>query len=138
MKKRSRESIGGSSLGGLISLYAIYHHPDVFSQALVVSPALWWADFATMKYAEENKPEQPIRIWVDMGSEEGRRRGQDADEVTEAVEHARKLVAMLEEQGLKRVENLTYLEVEGGKHHEADWSRRFDQMLSFRDGKKAE
>lgn len=35
--------IGGSSMGGLISLYAGLLHPDVFGRLLVFSPSLWIA-----------------------------------------------------------------------------------------------
>lgn len=41
--KHGREStgIGGSSLGGLISLYAGFRYPDVFGKLLIFSPSLW-------------------------------------------------------------------------------------------------
>jgi predicted alpha/beta superfamily hydrolase len=34
-------AIGGSSLGGLFSLYALQKHPDVFQKGIVFSPAFW-------------------------------------------------------------------------------------------------
>src|SRR5688500_9895271 len=36
--------IGGSSLGGLISLYAFFRAPARYGSAAVLSPALWFGD----------------------------------------------------------------------------------------------
>ncbi|MEO7444659.1 MAG: alpha/beta hydrolase-fold protein [Ferruginibacter sp.] len=42
-RKSKYTTIGGSSMGGLISLYAAATYPDVFGNALVFSPAFWLA-----------------------------------------------------------------------------------------------
>ncbi|MFC7773398.1 alpha/beta hydrolase [Flavobacterium sp. GCM10027622] len=34
-------TIGGSSLGGLFSLYALLKHPDIFQKGIIFSPAFW-------------------------------------------------------------------------------------------------
>ena len=43
-----REATGtvGSSMGGLISLYALIAQPNVFGFAGVMSPSIRWSDFA--------------------------------------------------------------------------------------------
>ncbi len=38
---RKNTAIGGSSMGGLISIYSGMRHPDVFSKLMVFSPSLW-------------------------------------------------------------------------------------------------
>ena len=43
MSDRENTAIGGSSLGGLISLYAGLTRPSVYSKLLIFSPALWIA-----------------------------------------------------------------------------------------------
>lgn len=40
-KKATDTGIGGSSMGGLISLYAGLKHPEVFGNMMVFSPSLW-------------------------------------------------------------------------------------------------
>ena len=35
-------SIGGSSLGGLISCYATYTRPTYFNKAICMSSSFWW------------------------------------------------------------------------------------------------
>jgi predicted alpha/beta superfamily hydrolase len=42
-KDAANTFIAGSSMGGLISLYAVVKHPDIFSAAGVFSPAFWTA-----------------------------------------------------------------------------------------------
>ena len=39
-------AIMGSSMGGLMSYYAIYSRPDVFSKAAIYSPSFWASEFA--------------------------------------------------------------------------------------------
>ena len=38
-------AVGGSSLGGIASLWLALHRPDVVGAALVVSPSVWWDGF---------------------------------------------------------------------------------------------
>src|SRR5437879_3681147 len=52
LRNRGQTVIAGSSLGGLISLYAFFRHPDVFGAAGVLSPALWFAGGAILRYIE--------------------------------------------------------------------------------------
>ena len=48
-------AIAGSSLGGLISLYAGFKHSDVFGRLGVISPALFWADHRVLRFVRERK-----------------------------------------------------------------------------------
>src|SRR4051812_9334479 len=49
---REHTGIVGSSMGGLISLYAFFRHPEVFGFAGVLSPSLWLTERATFSYIE--------------------------------------------------------------------------------------
>ena len=42
---RAHTGIMGSSLGGLISHYAVFEHPEIFSKAGIFSPAYWYAPY---------------------------------------------------------------------------------------------
>ena len=42
-KDKENTFVAGSSMGGLISLYAVLKYPDVFGAAAVFSPAFWMA-----------------------------------------------------------------------------------------------
>lgn len=118
-------AVGGSSFGGLMSLWLAMHRNDVFGAALVVSPSLWWDDeFALRDVARTPLPmglERP-RLWVDMGDAEGRR----------AIAQLRQLRQQLLNRGWQR-SSLNYLEVAGGSHDEASWAARVEPMLRFLD-----
>src|SRR5438132_1016970 len=86
-KDARHTGLGGSSLGGLISLYLGLKYPAVFTRIAVVSPAVWWADNQIVRYTEEQSRRPPLRIWLDIGTKEGR----DANEARAAVDGARLL-----------------------------------------------
>ena len=75
--EREATGIVGSSMGGLISLYALMFQPRAFGFAGVMSPSVRWNDYAALRMIGEGKL-PPGRIHVDMGDDEwdghGRRR----------------------------------------------------------------
>src|SRR5829696_5261560 len=71
-------AIGGSSLGGLVSLHLGFTHPAVFTKIAALSPSVWWGRKAILKTIREARSKPPIRLWVDMGTAEGRRGLDDA------------------------------------------------------------
>jgi predicted alpha/beta superfamily hydrolase len=127
---RDTTAIAGSSLGGLISLYAAYKYPDVFGAAGVVSPALGWANQAVPEYVRTHKPTQAPRIWLDMGTEEWPE-GKAADGTPLALEWCRALVKTFADQGMRAERDFHYDEVAGAKHNEAAWAQRCDRLLLF-------
>jgi predicted alpha/beta superfamily hydrolase len=70
-KDAANTAIAGSSLGGLISSYAILKYPNVFGSAGVFSPAYWIAQ--AMDTLAKNIPtnKMPKRIWFYGGGYEG-------------------------------------------------------------------
>lgn len=111
--------LGGSSLGGLISLYGAVRHPDTFGAALVQSPALWFADEAIFPWLA-GRP-RPRRLHLDVGTEEG----------PEAVALTRRLRDLLVARGAVPGTDLSYDEEDGAAHHEHAWARRFESALPF-------
>jgi len=67
-----RESTGvmGSSMGGLISLYAIPQYPQVFSKAGIFSPA-YWPGMAVFEMTAKQRPAADARLALYMGGGEG-------------------------------------------------------------------
>ena len=68
---RDREStgIGGSSLGGLISLYAGFEYPEIFGKKMIFSPSLWISEEIYHK-ARAFKPGGPTDIYLYAGGME--------------------------------------------------------------------
>lgn len=120
-------SLGGASLGGLVSLYLGLKHPDVFGGGLlVVSSAASWDGQMIVKKVEALPARTPHRIWLDMGTREGE----------PALVAVQRLRDALVAQGWKSGADLRYLEVERGGHDETSWAARVEPMLRFLYGKE--
>ncbi len=114
-------ALGGSSLGGLISLYLGFLRPDIFGKLAVLSPSLWWNYRSILTFVNRARPRPQPLIWLDMGTAEGARHVRDTD-------HLHRLLLRL---GWRDGDNLAYLEAEGAVHDESAWAARFDQVLRF-------
>jgi predicted alpha/beta superfamily hydrolase len=112
-------AIGGSSLGGLISLYLVLHHPDVFGRAAIMSPSVWWHDRVILSDVAAFDRQPRPRIWLDIGLREG----------AEAVQGARVLRSALRARGWNG--DLAYVEDKRGEHNERAWAGRATRMLEF-------
>jgi predicted alpha/beta superfamily hydrolase len=117
--------LGGSSLGGLVSLYLALKYPQTFGRVLVVSPSVWWDDRVIVREVEALKKRPRLRIWLDMGTKEG---GNEAEEQTR---NARALRDALIRKGWKEGSDLKYFEAEGAEHNERAWAARVEPMLRF-------
>ncbi|HET9383761.1 MAG TPA: alpha/beta hydrolase-fold protein [Gemmatimonadales bacterium] len=117
---RAHTGIAGSSLGGLISLYAFFDQPDVFGFTAAFSPALWFAHAAIVHLAER-VPRIGGRIYFDVGLQEGGAH----------VALARRLRDTLLAKGYDAGRDLRFVEDRYGKHHESAWGRRFRKALPF-------
>jgi predicted alpha/beta superfamily hydrolase len=112
-------AIGGSSLGGLVSLYLVLHHPSVFRRAAVMSPSVWWSERAILKDVDAYAGKPP-RMWLDIGGREG----------MEALRDTQKLRDRLYAKGWGD-ETFRYYEDRRGDHSERAWARRVRQALEF-------
>jgi predicted alpha/beta superfamily hydrolase len=113
--------IGGSSLGGLVSLYLGLTRPDVFSRLALLSPSVWWDRRAILRYVRDAHPKPRLKIWVDIGTGEGRQH----------VTNLRLLKAGLLKSGWVDGDDLHYEEVEGAAHSEGAWADRFGRVLRY-------
>lgn len=113
--------VGGSSLGGLASLYLGLTWPDVFRRLAVLSPSVWWARGEMLQYIRRVRPEPKPRIWLDMGLAEGPAMIKKCDE----------LHRLLERRGWRGGVDMKYLRVPGARHNEDAWAKRVDPFLRF-------
>ncbi len=107
--------IMGSSMGGLISHYAILEHPDVFGRAGVFSPSFWFSD-DVFSYTEAKPLAADARIFMLTGSEEG----PDMVDPTLAM---RDLFAEIGAGARVRTEI-----VDGAEHNERSWRAQFGRV----------
>lgn len=126
-KGAKHTGLGGSSLGGLVSLYLGLKYPSEFGRLAVVSPSVWWADNQIVHYTRATSSKPPLRIWLDIGTKEGR----NAKEAADTVNGARILRDALVSKGWKPGKDLNYLEAAGAEHNERAWAARVGPMLEF-------
>jgi hypothetical protein len=69
----------------------------------------------------------PLRIWLDIGTKEGR----DKAEAQRTVDGARLLKTTLIRKGWKDSKDLKYFEAEGAEHNEKAWAARTPEILEF-------
>ena len=110
--------LAGSSLGGLMSLYATYAHHDSFGLFGALSPSIWWSDLELLNYAG-GLPKPPANVYMDMGTLEG------------GIDDLRAMRDLMVGQGFILGEDLMVVEDEGGLHNEWYWAQRFPTTLQF-------
>lgn len=122
-REREQTGMGGSSLGGLVTLYLGLQHADVFGKLAILSPSVWWSRRNILSWVHkraEQIAERP-RIWLDAGDHEGRMTLRDAES----------LARRLRGEGWRDGDSLHFERIHGGTHDEASWSRRVRPMLRF-------
>lgn len=120
---REHTGIGGSSLGGLVSLYLGLRHAERFGRLAILSPSVWWHNKSILSYLNERAPEiwERPRLWLDAGDREGRR----------ALGDVETLNRRLKANGWRPGDTLHFERIRGGTHDEAAWAKRVRPMLRF-------
>jgi predicted alpha/beta superfamily hydrolase len=113
--------IGGSSLGGLVSLYLGLKHSRIFGKIAALSPSVWWNQFVIHRFVQKTSIEPRSRIWLDIGTREGPR----------IVHDVEKFRDLLLEKGWQLERDLHYERVEGAEHNELAWAQRVGPVLQF-------
>jgi predicted alpha/beta superfamily hydrolase len=122
---RANTAVGGSSLGGLVSLYMCAEHPDKIGLCAAVSPALQWdqLDLLTDLVMHPGAMKD-VRLWLDMGTNEG-------PNPDIAVQNCASLAAALRKRGRVEGRDFIWRKVDGAAHNEAAWAERFGEILVF-------
>jgi len=113
--------IGGSSLGGLISVYAGLMHPDVFGRLMVFSPSLWISPkiyFDAIRF----KAPVPMRVFVYGGAAESKYMVPNLERFKESL--------VKQQYGGNPID--MYLSIyPDGTHEEVHWSREFPRAVEW-------
>ena len=125
LKGAEHTGLGGSSLGGLITLYTQLAAPGVFGRLLIESPSLFMAN---RKIIDECRSVRnwPARVYLGMGTHETGDAARDA----KIVEDVRKLESVLREAGLDDRRLRVRIDA-GATHNESAWATRFPDALEF-------
>ena len=120
--EREYTGIGGSSLGGLISIYSGFLYPEVYSKLLIFSPSLWVNpenNFPQMNF----KNPYEIKVYMYGGEMEG-------SQMTERIALFEKTLESWENSHSIQFEFKMSINDEG-KHQEFYWSQEFPRAVEW-------
>ncbi len=121
---RPNTGLGGSSLGGLVTLYLGLHYPDIFGKLIVMSPSIWWANRAILREVRKLRQQLPQQIWLDIGTCEGQN-------PEACVKNAKDLAEALVAKGWQPEHDFKFVEDQGAGHNEKAWGFRIRDALKF-------
>jgi predicted alpha/beta superfamily hydrolase len=125
LRGSANTGLGGSSLGGLITLYTQLAAPGVFGRLLIESPSLFVANGKILRQSAQLR-NWPQRIYLGVGTHEVG----NADKDAETVDDVRELESILRLAGLDD-QRLKVLVEECAAHNEAAWAARLPGALEF-------
>ncbi|RMG07624.1 MAG: hypothetical protein D6731_23410 [Planctomycetota bacterium] len=110
----------GSSLGGLVSLYLAWEHPDTFGRVASLSGSFWLRGWVQ---ALERSPARPrLRIWLDSGS---------AGASHDSLEDTFYVRDLLLRKGYVLAGSLEHEVDHGAGHSEPYWRARLGRVFRF-------
>jgi len=110
---REHTIICGSSMGGLMALYAAIEYNDVFQRAACLSPSVWVSASKVVRMISRKNVAHDTCIYMDYGSEE----------IYNHAANAEALITVCHLLLTKHV-NLAFRIVPGGTHCEASWEKQ--------------
>jgi predicted alpha/beta superfamily hydrolase len=117
----NKTGLGGSSLGGLVSIHLGLRYPTVFGKLIAMSPSVWWDRGAILREVRSLRIKPSTRIWLDIGMKEG----------AYTLRNIRALRDALISGGWRLGDDLSYFEANGEQHNELAWGKRVGPALQF-------
>jgi predicted alpha/beta superfamily hydrolase len=108
---RNSTGIGGSSMGALVSLYALFNFPHIFSKCFLFSPSLWIVP-SVYNWIYSRTVTHPVSIYVYAGERES----------AFMISHCHKLVSTLSQKHLFKVK---WVKRKAARHKEIYWGKHF-------------
>ena len=117
LHKREYTGIMGSSMGGLISHYALLSYPQVFSKAGIFSPSYWYAEDVFTETSSDTI-DKNTRLFFTVGGQEGEM----------MVKGMQRMSELLVEAG-HPADNLASSVIPERGHNEAFWAEQFPNAI---------
>lgn len=119
--ERQFTGIGGSSMGGLISIYAGFMYPETFGRLMVLSPSLWVSSRIYFDAVEFFNP-LDTKIYLYGGGKESKY----------MIPNIEKLKQTIENQGFNSKKLDIQLSVDpDGEHNEKRWGEEFPKAIKW-------
>lgn len=119
LPSREHTGVGGSSMGGLISMYTLLEYQQVFSKALIFSPSFWFSD-SCFTHAAASGFQQACKIYFLSGLNESN------DMVPDMNQMKNTLIATGHSAA-----NMPVFVWADGQHSEWFWKREYPSGFKF-------
>ena len=117
LKGRPNTFIAGSSMGGLISLYAVLKYPKIFGGAGIFSPSFWAAQ-GIDSMVRSHAGSMSARLFFYTGGREG----------NSMVANQKRIIDEIEQSSASKVKEVVD---PGGQHNEAAWRKHFPEFYKW-------
>jgi predicted alpha/beta superfamily hydrolase len=118
---RESTGIGGSSMGGLVSIFSGLIYPEVFGKLMVFSPSLWVIPKIKLGFLDFFEPSE-TRLYLYAGG----------DESDTMISHVTKLQKrLLKRESLQGKMKIRLSINMDGKHNEVYWSDEFPKAIEW-------
>ena len=125
---RECTAIGGSSMGGIMSLYAAVHYNRWFSKAACVSSAMGFCMEPLFEDLKTSAISPDTRVYLSWGTKEAKRTHPERSDRSSPTYHNNKAVADF----LKGKKCAVMMDCQvGGGHCEADWEKLVPTFMDF-------
>lgn len=119
--EREFTGIGGSSMGGLVSIFSGLMYPEVYGKLMIFSPSLWVVpkmDFSNIDFSEPGD----TKIYLYAGG----------DESATMINHVKKFKAnMIKNEFVEDKMKIKLSINKQGKHNEIYWSDEFPKAIEW-------
>ena len=118
---RENTGIGGSSMGGLVSIFSGIMYPEVFGKLMIFSPSLWVVPKIKLSFLDIDEP-QDTRVYLYAGGDESETM---IDYVTNFKNRLLKKEGFADKMKIRLSINMA------GKHNERYWSDEFPKAIEW-------
>lgn len=122
LRDKNNTWTAGSSMGGLISLYAVLRYPAVFGGAGVFSPSVWICKKELLQFIKQNGKKVNSRIFFYCGK-------------MESPEMVSDMLLAFQQLAAVSKSKMTTVIRDGGMHNEGAWRRELPLFYVFVIGK---
>ena len=137
----AQTGIFGASMGGLCAFDSAWRRPQLFGTAGIFSGSLWWRENdagmnsqqisrIVHRQVRETAGRPELRLWFQAGTRD-ETEDRDNNGVIDAIQDTTELMDELAAKGFRSGPDMTYVQVEGGEHHESTWAKVLPEFLRW-------
>ncbi len=132
----------GMSLGGLSAFDIVFNHAHLFGKVGVFSGSFWWRKKAYVKkdladrsrivlnMVRDGDYSPHLKFWFQCGTED-EQADRNNNGIIDSIDDTQDLIKELKLKGYKYPEDITYTEIEGGRHDLPTWADVFPEFLQW-------